>query len=183
MCYLMVPGRSARVTISTRMPGAHALDFQQSHSNLCWPLFRRLGSSRTKIVRQRPPFVRVRLRLPISTMHRSSCAVANRCRVAMSSRLCFHRVRSCTGRHRRESRPNELRILCRAKRIKDSVSREAATQSWVGLNPGTDVAIGVLIGRRRVTRVRRVFGAGQHVRSAGTGDGDVSGERDLGRRR
>jgi len=37
---------------------------------------------------------------------------------------------------------------------KGLVSREAATQSWVGLNPGTSIAIGVLIERECVTRVR-----------------------------
>jgi hypothetical protein len=42
------------------------------------------------------------------------------------------------------------------------VSREAATQSWVGLNPGTSVASGVLIERECVTRVRRVFGGGEY---------------------
>ena len=34
---------------------------------------------------------------------------------------------------------------------KGFVSREAATQSWVGRNPGTGVAIGVLIACQRVT--------------------------------
>ena len=37
---------------------------------------------------------------------------------------------------------------------KGFVSREAATQSWVGLNPGTSVANGVLIAYQRVTPVR-----------------------------
>src|SRR5216117_1286695 len=76
--------------------------------------------------------------------------------------------------------------MARGLTNKGYVSREAATQSWVGRNPGTSVAIGVLIERECVTRVRRVVGVDDHPMSVGVvgcGGGGREERRDVRRRR
>ena len=65
---------------------------------------------------------------------------------------------------------------------KGFVSRAAATQSWVGRNPGTGVANGVVIGCQRVTRMLRAVVVDDQRQCVGAVGVAVSGERDVPRR-